>query len=318
MVALPPIGDPTLEAMNRELEARAETLPRPYLGASGIGNECDRAGWLTFHWASKRTIGAPGVKAIEDGHRGEELMAQRLMLVPGIELYRADPESGRQFGFENLGGHMRGNVDGVIVGLLQAPKTPHVWEHKVCNEKKFNKLVELKNEVGEKNALRKWDIIYFGQAQLYMHHLELTRHYLTVTTPGNRAEISCRTEYDPEYAMKQIARAKRMIYDQRPLDRVTDNPAWYLCKWCDHYGNCHGGSLPESNCRTCIHATPLETGEWHCARFGDHPNVDKQRVGCPAHLFHPDLVAGTQTNAGTDWIEYKMRDGSIWRDGVQK
>ena len=315
MVALPAVADPTLEVMNREIEKRAESEPRPYLGASGVGHECDRKGWLDFHWASKRKINATGAKAIEDGHRSEELMATRLEFVPGVELHRSN-EDGRQFGFEALGGHMRGNYDGVVVGLLQAPKTPHIWEHKCVNEKKFAKLQELIRTHGEKASLWHWDIVYYGQAQLYMHHENLTRHYLTVTTPGGRAEISCRTEYDAEYAMKQMARARRMIFNTRPLSRVSDNPSWYQCKWCDHYDNCHGDTKPQMNCRTCMHATPMEDGFWLCARFGATRSVQEQRDGCPAHLYHPDLIAGQQVDAGEDWVKYVMRNKSVWVDGV--
>lgn len=301
--------------MNAALEARARKEPtRPYLGASGLGHECDRQGWLGFHWANQRVLTAAGIKAIEDGHRGEDLMAERLSLVQGVTIYRFD-ENGKQFGFRDLGGHLAGNCDGVIVGLLQAPVTPHVWEHKVCNEKKFIELHKAKQTVGEKGALKKWDAIYYAQAQLYMHYLDLTRHYLTVTTPGNRAEMSCRTDYDFEFAARTISRAKRMIFDRRPLSRVSENPGWYLCQWCQHRGNCHDNTLPAVNCRTCIHSTPMEDGQWHCARFGKTLTLDEQRSGCGAHLFHPDLVPGKQIDSGPDWVSYQLKDGTIYRDG---
>lgn len=41
-----------------------------------------------------------------------------------------------------------------------------------------------------------------------------------------------------------------------------------------------------------------------------------QRAGCAAHLFIPALIHGEQTDAGEDWVSYRMRDGEEWRDGV--
>lgn len=42
------------------------------------------------------------------------------------------------------------------------------------------------------------------------------------------------------------------------------------------------------------------------------------RTLCPsaADLFIPDFIAGEQEDAGEDWVSYRLRDGSIWRDGV--
>ena len=42
---------------------------------------------------------------------------------------------------------------------------------------------------------------------------------------------------------------------------------------------------------------------------------EEQRRGCPQHLFIPDLVPGTPIDAGEDWVEYRLPDGSIWVNG---
>ena len=60
----------------------------------------------------------------------------------------------------------------------------------------------------------------------------------------------------------------------------------------------------------------MDGGAWHCGRH-DHPLTQQgQEAGCAAHLFIPDLVPGEQLDAGEDWVSYRMRDGSEWRDGV--
>lgn len=39
---------------------------------------------------------------------------------------------------------------------------------------------------------------------------------------------------------------------------------------------------------------------------------DAQRVACPRHLVIPDLVPGEVTDAGEDFVAYRMADGSTW------
>ena len=44
-------------------------------------------------------------------------MAERLRLVPGIDLETYDPVTGKQFGFVEIDGHFRGHADGLILGI---------------------------------------------------------------------------------------------------------------------------------------------------------------------------------------------------------
>jgi hypothetical protein len=323
MAKLNEISDPTLDAINRELERiESEKKPRGYLGASGIGHECERKAWLDFRMASVRNIDARGLRRIEDGHRGEALMAERLRLVPGVKLVTHEEDDGRQIGFVDIGGHFRGHLDGLITGLLQAPRAKHVWENKVVDQKKVDELAKLKASLGEKNALAKWETVYYAQAQLYMHYFGVTRHYLTVCSPGVRDVISCRTEYDADVALRLVAKARRVIVATQPAPPISSDPSWYQCRWCDHWSICHDRKIASSvkalsGCRTCLHSTPVENGQWRCERFNKILALDDQLAGCPAHLFVPALVPGEQVDAGEDWVEYRLEDETVWRDGVQ-
>ncbi|MEO7917719.1 MAG: hypothetical protein ABIR16_08760, partial [Dokdonella sp.] len=153
MAALPaqPIPDPTLDALRSVVEANAaKESARTYLGMSSIGRACERQLWYQFRWAVREAFDCDTLWRFDDGFRSEDVMAARLRLVPGIHLRTVDPRTGQQFGFVDIGGHFRGHADGMIEGLLQAPKALHVWEAKATNEKKQAQLVKLKTEVGEK------------------------------------------------------------------------------------------------------------------------------------------------------------------------
>lgn len=319
MAAMPNIcaPDPTLDAVDSAIQVQGNAEPsRTYLGMSSIGRECSRALWYDFRWASPSVWPADALKRFEDGHMGEDLQARRLQMLPAITLYVLDSRTGEQFGYTDHGGHFRGHMDGVILGLLQAPKTWHVWEHKQTDPKKQASLLKAKGEHGEKRALQAWDPVYFGQAQMYMGHSRLERHYLTCATPGGRNTVSVRTNYEPNVFESLTAKALRIITAQTPPARLSERPDWYRCGWCSHHGICHEKVIPQVSCRTCAHATPEMDGDgrWSCAAFGcDLPDQVQRDSGlCPAHIFIPDLLPWKAVDSGQQgtesWVEYD-KDG---------
>lgn len=327
MAAIPaqPATDPTLEAVAAAIEASNRTeRPRPYLGMSAIGHDCERFLWLNFRWCGPAGGGfdAESLANFEDGHRVEDVMAARLRMVPGLELFTVDPGTGRQFGFSDHGGHFRGHIDGAVRGLLQAPKAWHVWEHKASG--KVGELLRHKAK-GEKGALAKWNATYYAQAVLYMHYSHMERHYVTVSAPGGRMPwVGVRTNADPDAATQLREKGLRVITAQAPAARLSDDPAHWKCKGCAMAELCHGTRLPPVSCRTCVHATPELDGDgrWSCAKFGTDLSVADQAKGseCPAHLFVPALLWrwGEVVDASEQegWIEYRTPGGLVFRNGT--
>lgn len=239
MVTIPEYGDPTLRAMYAAIEQAQKPQKRDYLGASLIGNDCPRQIWYEHNGFPKPAFEAETLMNFEDGHRTEALTAQRLRMVPGVELVTHN-DKGEQIGFSALGGKFRGHCDGRIIGLIQAPKAPHIWEHKAPGQKKFDEFVKAKQTYGEKNALKNWNENYFVQAQLYMHFLQCDRHYLTVGLAGGRKYQSARTEYQPEIAARYIERAEKIINATQPPPRINDKPDFFICRFCAFKDTCHG------------------------------------------------------------------------------
>ncbi len=313
MALLPQTADPTLDAADRALEKRQERRGRPYLGMSAIGAECPRQLWYGFRWAQAQSFGAATLKRFEDGHATEAVAIARLRGVEGLELHDV-AEDGRQFGFTDLGEHFRGHMDGVVLGLLQAPKTWHVLEIKATAEKKLAELRKAIETRGEKHALRAWNPVYYAQAVLYMDYAGLDRHYLVACSPGARDWHSVRTDADPAEALLLKAKAERIIFSDRPPARAG-RPETLICRWCDYANICHEGASAERNCRTCLHSTPEQEVGWSCARWRTDLDIEDQARGCERHLFIPDLVPGEQIDADQDRVSYRMPDGSVWVDG---
>lgn len=313
MVKLPDIEDQTLKAVDAALEAEQESRPRNYLGASAIGDVCDRKLWLNFRWVKRGFIEAAGLRRINDGHRGELVVADMLRKVAGLDL-STEKEPGVQHSFEALGGHFRGNCDGLLTGLIQDPDTLYVWECKVINDIKYKKLVSLKMK-SEKDALRNWDYVYYAQAQIYMHFFNAPKHYLTAASAGVRDITSVVTEYDQGEAEKFIEKAKRIIFAPRPAGKISSDSAWHECKYCSFHSMCHEDDMPRhKSCRTCLHSSPLKTGGWKCEFHKKDLSQEDQINGCEHHLFVPDLIPGEQINSGPNWVEYALKGGVVWID----
>ncbi len=232
MAALPPRQDPTLDAVNSALEAEQSPYVSKNIGFGEIGHECSRHLWYKINLEQAEVFNSDTLRIFRNGHDDEAAMARDLRKVEGIALYTHDPDrDNKQYKFDSLGGRFTGRLDGVIVGLLQAPKTPHIWEHKAVNDKKFEALI--KNPV-----LKDWDIKYYAQAQSAMLHAELDRHYLTVSTPGLRRVTSVRTELDKDYATSLVDKARRIIEAKEPPERIGDE-TWYQCRYCRFHDVCH-------------------------------------------------------------------------------
>lgn len=312
MVAVPDFMCPTLEAADRALEQGQERRRRGHLGMSQIGGPCERAIWYSFRWAVENNFDAPTLKRFEDGHASEAVAISRLRRVPGIELHDTD-ESGRQFRFEDFGGHFSGSCDGAALGLVQAPKTWHIVEIKASE--KWQDLDKARKKVGEKHALHEWNETYYGQAVLYMHYAGLDRHYLVCVSPGARKWTAVRTDADPVHAEVLRQKAERIIFTDHPPARIG-GPDFWLCRFCDSASVCHEGAWAQRNCRTCLSVSPERDGTWKCAKFGHTLSDHDQSAGCSEHRFLPGLVDGEQIDAG-DWgVSYQI-NGHEWIDRGQ-
>lgn len=241
MVAVPQTHtDPTLDAMRAICKQMGNTKERrDYLGASLIGNECSRQIWYEYVGAEKADFEAETLWNFERGHREEDILIDRLRLVPGIEIWTKDND-GKQYGFSDLDGKFRGHVDGFVRGLLQAPKTVHVLEIKSSGHKKFGEFKKSKEKFGDKLALKNWNMNYWVQAQIYMLEFKLERHYTIVGLAGCTDMESCRTEFDRDIALHYKDRANMIINSKTPPSRISEKSDYFQCKWCSFAKVCHG------------------------------------------------------------------------------
>ena len=217
-------------------ENKAQT-PRSYLGASRLGEECERKLGYEFHRAHKddgKDFGGRTHRTSDRGHRGEDAMAARLRLA-GFSLV-TERQDGGQIGFETAGGLVAGHIDGVVTNAPYAAgiATPALWENKVLGEKSFNDLV--------KKGVRASKPVYFAQMQLYMAYLDLSEHPgLFTAENGNTGEIYAeKVPFDQASAQEASDRGARVVASNDPeeLPRCASKPTDFRCKMCDYPARC--------------------------------------------------------------------------------
>jgi hypothetical protein len=155
-----------------------------------------------------------------------------------------------------------------------------------------------------------------AQMQIYMHLTGITRALYVAVCKDTDALYVERVEADSATAERLLDKAGRVIFAQHPPARISEDPAWFECRFCDHHAACHDGGGAAMTCRSCLHATPVDGG-WHCARHDRMLACAEQRAACIRHLFIPDLVPGEVIDAGNDVVTYRMADGSTWENDAR-
>lgn len=305
MAALPPPSSPTIEAIYAAYEAAQDSGFRSHLGASIIGTECERALFYSFRWATRARHAGRLLRLFDTGNLAEARFCADLRRI-GVTVLEVDPSSGRQWSCRDDTGHFGGSADAALLGLPEGAKTWTLGEFKTHGNKSFTAL--------KKDGVAKAKPLHAAQVQVYMHLLGLTRAFYLAVNKDTEELYGERINYDKDFAVRLLAKAARIINATSPPPRISEDPSWYQCRFCDHNAVCHGDAKPERHCRSCAHSTPVADGAWHCALHDCLLTRKEQEAGCPSHRYIPSFVRGQQTDVDGDAIIYLLTNGETWRD----
>jgi len=282
MAALPEPTHTTAAAIYALHAARAGAdKSREYLGCSTLGRECERALWYGFRGAVPRAIEGRIARLFDSGHREEARVIEELRAI-GCKVWDRQPD-GQQWAVQALGGHVRGHLDMVVLGLPEAPKTPHVVDVKTVKAEKYRALL--------KHGIAKQYPEYVAQITLYAGLMDLERGAVVFVNKDTDEIHVERIHFDRAAFDALIEKGKRIVFASEPPPRAGETEDAFVCKWCDHRATCWGTDVPPVGCRTCAHVTPTEAGAWHCVRHDTDRTVREQRAGCPDHRVIPILLA---------------------------
>lgn len=215
--------------------------PRDYIGASGIGGNCNRKIWYAFHWAKKIKNDARMIRLFNRGHL-EEARFIAALRAAGITVYFQN-SAGYQYGFRK--GHFAGHCDGIAEGFPENPDKPAVVEFKTHNENSFNQLQRL--------GLFQSKPEHYAQMQVYMKALKLDWGMYCAINKNTDAYYFEAVSFNEEIADKYFERAENIANSELPPPRITNSPGRYPCNYCDYKTICFLIEKPEKNCRTCKH-----------------------------------------------------------------
>lgn len=291
---------------------RASEAPRPYLGCSEAGHGCARYLWLRFRWAGSESFDGRMYRLFQTGHLAEARFIEELRGI-GIVAESHTPD-GQQFAVEAVGGHMRGHLDGALLGLIEAPRTWHVAEYKTHNDKSFANL--------KAKGVKDSKPLHYAQMMLYMALTGMERAAYFAANKNTDEIYMERVRFDADEAKRLLDRAASIIFAAEPPPRISERADWYECKMCRFHGQCHGTTAPDVTCRSCAHATPTQGGTWTCERYGEQIPEENQRAGCTQHRYIPILLERFAEQAGgndaENWVQYKNKEtGRAFVNGEQ-
>jgi hypothetical protein len=225
----------TNKILNSALERITATqarAPRPYLGASIVGDPCLRK--VQFDWWVTPFLPARTRLIFDRGHAFEQLMRDRLSAI-GFRF--ASTESLK---FAAFGGLVEGHADGVVIHAPPLPglylQTPCVWECKALNNKNFRALA--------RDGLQKTFPKYAVQIALYQHYLGKPNAALYTAINSDTCEyLHFPLSYDAALAQSAVTRIGEIIEATRKselLPRAYASPDDWRCKICGHRGRCWG------------------------------------------------------------------------------
>lgn len=264
----------TRDAIYLAYERSAEDGMRAHLGASIIGRRCERSLWYDFRWHTRARHPGRVLRRFETGKREEERLVRNLQAT-GATVLETDPATGRQLTVRAIGGHFGGSLDALALGLLEHPEHWHVIEFKTHAAASFKELLG--------KGVERAHPMHFAQVQTYLALAQLQdAMYIAVNKDNDDLYIE-RIAADAAYAQGLLEKAERVIFARTAPERISGDPHWFECKWCIHREVCHYGGAPETNCRTCTHASPTPEGTWECATHQTLLDLSAQRKGCSEH-----------------------------------
>ncbi len=248
-----------------------------HLGAGSLGDTCSRKLWYKFRWVDSKQFPPRVLRLFDRGHREEEVFEQ-LLQAAGVEFYSRDPATNEQYVITFPGNkHIKGYADGVGRNLPDLePGDQFIGEWKTHNNRSFKDLV--------KHGVEKSKPVHYTQMQLYMHQLDIPWALYGAVNKNDDHLYFEIIPYEEEAATYYLRRGNYIVDSRTPPARISENPGWYECKFCDFHSICHKGRPYLETCRSCQHVHPQVDGEWWCGLHDKELNLLEQRTGCGDHV----------------------------------
>lgn len=206
----------------------AEKEPkRDYLGASSIGDYCERKAWYYFNGYEQEPMTPSRRRTLEIGKRLESLVLQCLEDA-GLCIARPNEENLFLEVIEKDILVFRGHLDAI---WLVDIKTQAIIEVKTAKDSSYRVFVN--------KGLKIWYPVYYAQVQAYMGMSGIHQAYIVVINKDTSEIFDEAVEFDEIYYESLKYKAKRIINAKEPLAKINENPNYFACRMCNFRGVCH-------------------------------------------------------------------------------
>ena len=200
---------------SQELEHRA------YIGASSIGNQCERAIWYGLHKPESKEIDAKTRLTFEIGHALESLL---------LNLFRREVVIERPLPYKCSEYPLfQGSADAVILDDHLSPIA--LFEIKTAKDSSFN--------IFKKKGLRLWYPEYYDQVQSYMGMSDIHDCYLIAINKDSSELHEEHVSFDAKRYKELVQKAMRIGSAVIEPPRVNGSPSYFKCKLCFYKNICH-------------------------------------------------------------------------------
>lgn len=242
--------------------------PRSHLGASEIGHPCERFLWYKFRWFFREEFSGRLLRLFNRGHREEERYHGWL---EGISCELLDSTE-NQIRMEGVAGHFGGSRDGTIRLSRYRNAEPILVEFKTNGTGRGFDGLDEGVEVAKPQHWAQLCVYGVGFNLRYALYLNINKNDDTL-----HVEI---VELDHTHGRAMIEKGRRIISSQSAPPRISENPSWRECSWCAAKQVCHFGAPAMKNCRSCLHASPVEDGMWNCGLWKHVIPTEFLKEGC--------------------------------------
>lgn len=284
---------PTIQAIyDHYVTSAPQKNLRNHLGASRIGNACQREIWYEFRHVYYPEVVKDGrmLRMFETGNLEEDRIAKNFRDISVT--VKAKDDSGRQFSYQEPDNKFfSGSVDGFGIGFLE-DEIHDKWvviEYKTMNTATF----KLLRNKGVKIVKPE----HYDQMQTYMRWSKLDYAFYAVKCKETDDLYGEIIKLDPEYSLVLRELAHGIVTSAEPPAPIGSTPDFYKCKYCDAKPFCHGYGIPLINCRTCALSSPnLITGKFDCDVYhSECPELTE--CDCPRHVLLPALIKAPVNDA---------------------
>lgn len=172
----------------------------------------------------------------------------------------------KQWRVSGVNGHFGGSLDGIAIAPERyglPPGMPLLLEFKTSGSKPFTQLQAKGVKLAKPQHFSQMCTYASDENYGFSHGL-----YMAVNKDNDILHVEI-VEIDYKRGDQMRARAEKIVTAQTPPARLSENPSFHKCAYCDFRKLCHENGPALKNCRSCKFAEPGENKQWHCTQNND-------------------------------------------------